>query len=287
MLKQRIITAIVLAPLALLAVFFLPLAGFSLFVALAFLIGAWEWSRFCHLTENMHRYGYVVLTALMMVLVYLALPSVLNWPLTAAVFVLPALGIGVLWWVCAVVLVLTFPRSESLWAKSLWRKAVMGWLTLLPAWLALVLIRSVDIEQNQFTGAWLICGLLGLVWAADIGGYLVGRPFGKTKLLPNVSPGKTVEGMLGGLALVFLLVLALAATLGWPSQTLLFFFAALVLTILSVVGDLTESMLKRVAGVKDSGTILPGHGGILDRIDSLTATAPLYALLVALLSGAL
>ncbi|MCH8536179.1 MAG: phosphatidate cytidylyltransferase [Alkalimonas sp.] len=287
MLKQRIITAVILAPLALLAVFFLPQPAFAAFVASAFLLGAWEWSRFCHLTARTQRIGYVGLTALFMALLYVSLPAVLNWPLTGAAVISITLWLGLVWWLLASVLVLTFPRSKSFWAKSLWLRAVMGWLTLIPAWLALLLIRSVDVEHNPFTGAWLICGLLGLVWAADIGGYLVGKPLGKTKLLPNVSPGKTVEGMLGGLAMVLLLVLALSAGLGWPSQTPMLFGAAVALTLLSVFGDLTESMLKRVAGVKDSGSMLPGHGGILDRIDSLTATAPLYALLVALLSGAL
>ena len=124
-----------------------------------------------------------------------------------------------------------------------------------------------------------------LVWAADIGGYIVGKPFGKHKLLPKVSPGKTVEGMLGGLALVALVVTVVAMLQDWPAQTPVWYIAALLLTVLSVFGDLTESMFKRAAGKKDSGAFLPGHGGILDRIDSLTATAPLFAIIVALYSG--
>ncbi|MDP4534926.1 phosphatidate cytidylyltransferase [Alkalimonas collagenimarina] len=286
MLKQRIITALVLAPLALLAVFFLPLPGFSFFVAAVVLLGAWEWSRFCHLTSHTKRMSYVAMTAALMAVLYLLLPPIINWPLTDSWLIKTVLLMGFLWWLLASALVLSFPRSKTFWAHSLWLRAVMGWLTLIPAWLALILIRSVDNIHNPFTGAYLICGLLALVWAADIGGYLVGKPLGKTKLLPNVSPGKTVEGMLGGLAMVLLLVLLLAAWLGWPPQTGILFVAAAGLTLLSVFGDLTESMLKRVAGVKDSGSMLPGHGGILDRIDSLTATAPLYALLVAILSGA-
>ena len=127
--------------------------------------------------------------------------------------------------------------------------------------------------------------MLGIVWAADIGGYFIGKPFGKRKLLPAVSPGKTLEGMLGGVAFVMLLVTAVAYYQGFPEETAVWYLAALVLTILSVFGDLSESMFKRVAGLKDSGSIIPGHGGILDRIDSLTATAPLYAVLVALIGG--
>lgn len=285
MLKQRIITAVILAPLALAAVFFLPLPAFAAFVAGAFLLGAWEWGCFCGLTGSRKRWGFVAFTGALMLATYLLLPTGLNWPYTGSALIFAVLAAGILWWGLAVVLVVSFPASQSLWSKQLWLRALMGLLTLVPAWLAIVLVRSVGIEVNPYAGAWLICGLLALVWAADIGGYLVGKPFGRTKLMPKVSPGKTIEGMLGGLGMVFLLLAAFCWYLGWPEQSPVLFVAAFVLTTLSVFGDLTESMLKRVAGVKDSGRMLPGHGGILDRIDSLTATAPLYALLVALLGG--
>ena len=285
MLKQRIITAVILAPLALAAVFFLPLAGFATFVAIAFLLGAWEWGSFCGLQHSAKRWGFVALMAAILLCLYWLLPVGLNWPYTSSALILAVLACGLLWWGLAVALVVSFPASQSLWSERLWLRALMGLLTLVPAWLGLVLVRSVGIETNPYTGAWLICGLLALVWAADIGGYLVGKPFGRTKLMPKVSPGKTIEGMLGGLLMVFALLAVFCWYLDWPTQSPVLFVAAFVLTTLSVFGDLTESMLKRVAGVKDSGRMLPGHGGILDRIDSLTATAPLYAFLVALLGG--
>ncbi|WP_166838821.1 phosphatidate cytidylyltransferase [Rheinheimera pleomorphica] len=285
MFKQRVITALILAPLALMAVFYLPLAGFAVFISAAFLLGAWEWSGFCGLPDKASRGGYVGLTAIVLALLYWQLPQQASWPLENNILLSSLLMAGVGWWLLAIVLVLTYPRSQRLWVNSDWGKALMGWLTLIPAWAAVLFIRSTDYAASSFTGAWLIFALLALVWAADIGGYIVGKPFGKHKLLPKVSPGKTVEGMLGGLALVALVVTVVAMLQDWPAQTPVWYIAALLLTVLSVFGDLTESMFKRAAGKKDSGAFLPGHGGILDRIDSLTATAPLFAIIVALYSG--
>lgn len=285
MFKQRVITALILAPLALIAVFYLPLAGFALFISAAFLLGAWEWSGLCGLASKAMRWVYVVLTALILLLLYWQLPSQIAWPLEDNVLLSSLLLAGVGWWLLAIVLVLTYPRSQKLWANSDWGKALMGWLTLIPAWAGVLFIRSTDYSVSSFTGAWLIFCLLALVWAADIGGYIVGKPFGKHKLLPKVSPGKTVEGMFGGLALVAIVVTVVAWLQDWPAQTGIWYISALLLTVLSVFGDLTESMFKRVAGKKDSGAFLPGHGGILDRIDSLTATAPLFAIIVALYGG--
>lgn len=284
MFKQRVLTALLLAPLALMAVFYLPLGGFALFVSLAFILGAWEWSGFCGLANRLARGIYTVLTAALLLTLYLLQPVALQ-TLFADTLTLTLVLAGVIWWLLAVVLVLTYPRSQRFWAGRDWLKALMGWLTLLPAWSALVFVRGLDYPQAEFTGAWLLFGLLGLVWAADIGGYVVGKPFGKHKLLPKVSPGKTLEGMLGGMALVLLLVSAVGYWKNWPSDMPYWYLAAIIITGLSVFGDLTESMFKRAAGKKDSGAFLPGHGGILDRIDSLTATAPLYALILALFGG--
>lgn len=285
MFKQRVITALILAPLALMAVFYLPLAGFALFISAAFLLGAWEWSGLCGLASNAMRGVYVILTAIIFALLYWQWPAPLHWPVEQNVLLSTLLLAGIGWWILAIVLVLTYPKSQKLWAGSDWGKALMGWLTLIPAWVAVLFIRSTDYTASNYTGAWLIFCLLALVWAADIGGYIVGKPFGKHKLLPKVSPGKTVEGMLGGLVLVALVVTVVAWLQDWPAQTGIWYVSALLLTVLSVFGDLTESMFKRVAGKKDSGAFLPGHGGILDRIDSLTATAPLFAIIVALYGG--
>lgn len=283
MFKQRVITALILAPLALCAVFYLPPLGFALFLGAAFVIAAWEWAAFCGFSSFGHKASFALGSSLWYLICYQALPLTLYWPVQTNAAAQAVLWIGIGWWLLAVLLVLSFSRSKSLWQNNKLLKALMGWLTLVPSFAALWLLRHVNYEQSTFTGAWLIFALLGLVWAADVGGYLVGKPFGKRKLMPDVSPGKTLEGMLGGLAFVLLFVTGVAATMQWPDGVVYWYLAALLLTLLSVFGDLSESMFKRVAGLKDSGSIFPGHGGILDRIDSLTATAPLFALFVALL----
>ena len=281
MFKQRVLTALILAPLALWAVFYLPLTGFAAFVSLAFLLGAGEWSGFCGLASQRVRAGYVAFTGLIMALFYAVTPF--SGQMSDNPWLLLLLVVGAIWWLVAIILVLSFPASQRLWVGRGGRRALMGWCTLLPAWAALLFIRGVDYAESSFYGAWLIFSLLALVWAADIGGYIIGKPFGKTKLLPKVSPGKTLEGMLGGLCFVLLVVTGTLVWLDWPGQLFYWYFTAVLLTVLSVFGDLSESMFKRVAGKKDSGVFLPGHGGILDRIDSLTATAPVFALLLAFL----
>jgi len=283
--KQRVLTALLLAPLALAAVFFLPLSGFAVFVAVAFLLAAYEWASFCgwqHLTAKL---SYVAVTGLGFAGCYLGLPEQLHWPIQSNLFADTLLYVGIGWWLIAVLLIVSFSQSKELWQHNTGLKAVMGFTTLIPSFAAVLLLRNVDYVQSPYTGAWLICTLLGLVWAADIGGYVIGKPFGKRKLMPAVSPGKTLEGLLGGMLFVMLLVTAIAAHRGFPQDMLVWYGAAIVLTLLSVFGDLSESMFKRVAGLKDSGSIIPGHGGIMDRIDSLTATAPLFALFVALFGG--
>lgn len=285
MFKQRLLTALVLAPLALAAVFYLPQQGFALFLAAAFLVAAWEWAAFCGWHTPMQRSSFVLGTGLWYALCYQVLPANLYWPTQTNDAAETAIWTGIIWWLIAVLMVLSFQRSQRLWADVRILKVTMGWLTLVPSFAALLLLRNVNYQQSEFTGAWLICCLLGLVWAADIGGYVIGKPFGKHKLLPSVSPGKTIEGLGGGLGFVLLFVTAVAGYLQWPDGFLLWYFAAIILTLLAVFGDLSESMFKRVAGLKDSGSIFPGHGGILDRLDSLTATAPLFALFVALFGG--
>ena len=156
---------------------------------------------------------------------------------------------------------------------------MFGWLTLLPTWVAFLVLRSYDYQTSTYHGAQLIMFLFLLVWSADVGAYFVGKSLGKRKLLPNVSPGKTLEGFLGGIVCACIMVLILGSVLSWQTaQYMTVLGVTVLITTISVLGDLNESMFKRQAGVKDSGSILPGHGGILDRIDSLTATAPIFAL---------
>jgi phosphatidate cytidylyltransferase len=183
------------------------------------------------------------------------------------------------WWALAIGLVFTYPRSAEFWTHQFLLKLIAGLLTILPFAVALLLLRSTHAAtQGIAYGGQLLLTVLAMIWAADSGAYFTGRRFGKRKLMPAVSPGKTIEGMLGGLAAAAVVALIGAWLLELSTADWGYFVLASIITVLaSVFGDLVESMFKRQAGVKDSGRILPGHGGVLDRVDSLTAALPVFA----------
>ncbi|KIU47480.1 phosphatidate cytidylyltransferase [Pseudomonas putida] len=263
MLKQRIITALILLPIALCGFFLLDGANFALFIGLVVTLGAWEWARLAGLIAQGLRVAYAVVVAGLLMLLHL-MPELAPW----------VLGVSVLWWALATWLVLTYPRTSELWASVACR-LLIGLLVLLPAWQGLVLIKHWPL------GNWLIMAVMVLVWGADIGAYFSGRSFGKRKLAPQVSPGKSWEGVYGGLALSLVITAVVGVTREWSAgELILGLFGAAVVVLVSVVGDLTESMFKRRSGIKDSSNLLPGHGGVLDRIDSLTAAIPLFAVLL-------
>ncbi|PBQ07601.1 phosphatidate cytidylyltransferase [Pseudomonas congelans] len=263
MLKQRIITALILLPIALCGFFLLTGMYFALFIGVVVVLGAWEWARLAGFAAQSMRIGYAAVVAVLLFLMYL-LPGLEPWVLVAAV----------IWWGVATFLVLTYPDSSSHWASAVC-KLVIGLLILLPAWQGLVLIKQWPL------GNWLILSVMVLVWAADIGAYFSGKAFGKRKLAPKVSPGKSWEGVYGGLVVSLGITAAVGFSRDWTiAQFIAALFGAAVIVFISVIGDLTESMFKRQSGVKDSSNLLPGHGGVLDRIDSLTAAIPVFAVLL-------
>ncbi|MCB2251144.1 phosphatidate cytidylyltransferase [Pseudomonas chlororaphis] len=263
MLKQRIITALILLPIALCGFFLLEGSAFALFIGLVVTLGAWEWARLAGFEAQAPRVAYALVVAVLLFLMHL-LPGIAPW----------ALGAAVLWWGLATFLVLTYPRSSGHWAGAA-AKLVIGLLILLPAWQGLVFIKQ------QPSGNWLIMAVMVLVWGADVGAYFSGKAFGKRKLAPQVSPGKSWEGVYGGLLLSLVITLVVGLVAGWSvGQLILGLLGAAVVVFISVVGDLTESMFKRQSGIKDSSNLLPGHGGVLDRIDSLTAAIPVFAVLL-------
>ena len=257
MLKQRIITALLLLPIALGGFFMLDGAYFALFIGAVVTLGGWEWARLAGLAAQPLRVAYAALVA----------------ALLYGLYVFPPLGDEQVL-APASLLVLGYPRSKWLF-RSLASKVLIGLLILLPAWQGLVLLKQWPL------GNYLIVAVMVLVWGADIGAYFAGRAFGKRKLAPQVSPGKSWEGVLGGLLTCLLIALAVGLYRNWGVLELaLGLVSTLLLVMVSVVGDLTESMFKREAGIKDSSNLLPGHGGILDRIDSLTAAVPLFTVLL-------
>lgn len=268
MLKSRIITALILAPIAVGGIFFLPPLGFALFTGAIITLGAWEWANLSGIENAAGRVVYALVAAAI-------LYGLLNVPFVVV------LWLALAWWFCCFLLVRSYPAGSDKWG-SIPARAVMGLFVLVPAWVGLNHLRTGGFEFGDSTNnLLLILYVFCVVWVADIGAYFAGRAFGKAKLAPRVSPGKSWAGVWGGLlavAVFALLVSSLAAA--GTGETLLLIVASLITGLVSVLGDLLESMLKRFRGIKDSSQLLPGHGGIMDRIDSLTAAVPVFALLI-------
>lgn len=262
MLKQRIITALILAPLAIWGILALSAMNFAIVMGLIFVLGAWEWARIAGVENSLGRVAYSMVLALLMLASY-----------TFAAWQNGTVLVGLLWWVIALTLVLRFPKGGAFWQRSSLGPIILGYVILLPAWVALIALQ-------QQAGPVYVLLLMLLVWGADIGAYFAGRRFGKRKLAAAVSPGKTIEGVLGGLVMSGLIGIAAAFYLNLTSVLPMFLVIVLATVLISVLGDLVESMFKRLSGIKDSGGILPGHGGVFDRIDSLTAAAPLFYLAI-------
>lgn len=262
MLKQRVITALILAPLVVAAVLLLPNHYLALIVALVVSVGGWEWARLSGIETSFLQIVYSGSLVLCLAALYYLLPSA--WVPGVMLF-------SVVWWLL-VVWRLTRYHADQQQSDRLLMRATEGFVVLLPAGLALV-----SIHRIHTTGPGLLLFVLILIWSADIGAYFAGHRWGKHKLAPQVSPGKTREGVYGAMASALLCAVFLSFWLaGSLGQSLLIVLLCLITMLASVVGDLFESLTKRLQGVKDSGQLLPGHGGMLDRIDSLTAAAPVF-----------
>lgn len=257
MLKQRFITAVIALVVLLVVLFVVPAPVAAVAFVAIILLGAWEWSGFLQASGIMVRYVYIALIASLIFLVL---------PLLSANTTL-VLQIALVWWLCALIWIFYFPTKIPLVVR--W---IGGALLLVPLYLALTILYRAGPETLLFC--------LLVVWVADSGAYFAGKTFGRVKLAPSISPGKTWEGVIGGLVAVVLLIVVRSIWLeseGIDSNLAVSVPFFLAVACLSVVGDLTVSMFKRNAGVKDSGSLFPGHGGILDRIDSVASAAPLVA----------
>jgi len=269
MLKQRLITATILIVLFLGAIFNVDTQGLGILLAVLVAAGAWEWAGLMRLSSVLLKSLYLLATVF---LLYFSFELLANPGLLKNLLIVSAL-----FWLCAL-LFLCYANATQMnikvWHISPVISGFIGILLLLPTWLALLYIHG-SLQQ----GEWFLLFLMVLIWGADSGAYFAGRAWGKNKLAVVVSPGKTWEGFAG--AMLIAVVLAIAAAVYWYSDLkpqVMFVLLCVFTVIFSVVGDLFESLFKRQAGVKDSGKLLPGHGGVLDRIDSLTAAAPIFTL---------
>ena len=266
--KQRIVSAAVLTPLVVAALLFLKTPYVAALAAGIFLFGLWEWSRLVGIDAPLRRAFYVMAN--------IALMAALPWGNAVPLFGAVSL-IGVVWWLVAMLWLLRpgFGRDASRWSTTL--KLAAGTLSIIPAWCALVLLHygnTSEVHGDANGPRWALLGLV-MVWVADSCAYAVGVRFGKRKLAPYISPGKTWIGLWGGVTGGVAVGLVGAQFVGVKQAQLPSMAALALLTVTaSVVGDLFESLMKRHSGYKDSGTLIPGHGGMLDRIDSLLAALP-------------
>jgi phosphatidate cytidylyltransferase len=261
MLKVRIVTGLILGAILLLGLFMLPRPWAVTAFGAVFSLAAWEWAGFGALKEPAARALFTVL----MVAIFWA-----SWTWTSqATHLFMVLAAACVWWVIAALWLILAPQVHRPVLALLCGVAVLA-----PAFTALG--RLVASADGFAPGPQIVLWLVMMVCAADIGAYFAGRSFGRHKLAPRVSPGKTWEGAVGGLILVCIVACAGAEYFSLPVTLAVAFGCGV--GIFSIIGDLTESMFKRAAALKDSGSILPGHGGLLDRLDSVTAAAPLYAL---------
>jgi phosphatidate cytidylyltransferase len=272
MLKIRIITALGIALVAVIVLFVIPPSAFRLFMAALLLLGTWEFSRLA----SLNTVSRGLLLALQTILLCLAF---YHWD-ELTTLALPLLTAACLCWCLMLLRLISFHPGDSAGLNYRMLSFFSALATVSFAWFALCWLRA------QVAGEWLVLLLLFIIWAADVGAYFAGRLWGRNKLAPRISPGKTREGLAGGLLLALLVAQLLAyysGSVAAPSWSLA--GITLLVALVSAAGDLFISIHKRTAGVKDSGHIFPGHGGVLDRFDSLLAGAPFFALGMVLLGN--
>lgn len=272
MLKTRVVTAVLLLAVFLPSLFFFPARAWALLIALVAGVAAWEWGALSRFGQG-RRAAYGVLVGGGCGALAFLFPALTGGEgIAVGRDAIPVYALATAFWAFIV----------PLWLRGKWQVAQswVGWLVglvvIVPAWLAIV--------QLRIPGPWALLATLAAVWIADIGAYFSGKTFGKHKLAPSISPGKTWEGAIGAGVGVLIYGFILRQVFGIGVPLPLWLLGLLALTAISIVGDLFESLLKRQVGLKDSSNVLPGHGGVLDRIDSLTSTLPAVALLWLLFS---
>lgn len=279
MLKQRIFSALILIAIVCIALFCFSPFYFALTLGAVIVLSVWEWTQFPKLQVPALRF---VIPAICGAFLFLWIYSEADYLAVGRVFRHSAellLLIAVIWWLLAVSLIALYPKSIANWGRSFVAQLVFAFATLVPFFVGVLVLRLSQYTLDPYHGVVLLLYVFVLVWAADSGAYFAGRKFGKHKLAPKVSPGKTWEGVLGGLvtAAVLAWVFLQFTQINGALPLSQFILLSVATVAISIVGDLTESMFKREAGIKDSSQLIPGHGGLLDRIDSLTAAVPFFS----------
>lgn len=265
MLKQRLLTALILAPILVLIIKLPNPIYFQILLVVVGIIAAIEWGKLAQFSKIIH---YVFFAFLCWLFIALTL-----WFMFVVQVIMPIIVLSLAWWALNLGFILRYPKSQKYWYGNVYLRALNGALLLAPSLLFLGLLQATDAHSILF--------LLLIIWSADIGAYFAGKRFGKHLLAPKISPKKTIEGVVGG---VFASMILTAILSVWFYQQIELKYLLLsgLIALMSVLGDLYISLFKRAANLKDSGAILPGHGGILDRIDSLTSAVILFVLLAML-----
>jgi len=265
-LKQRLISAAILIPAVVWATLFLPTSYFAIPIAIFLVIAAWEWARLTAINSGFAR---IIYSSLITAILFLSWSQLDN-----TGFVYSVLAIGMTWWgylfICIILSKYHHITTQRDYPILVIKGGLVGLLVLVPAWLGLLLLHA-------SYGREYVLLVLVLVWSADTGAYIFGKRFGKHKMAPAISPGKTWEGVLGGLVMAIIVALVAGRILALNiTDSMILLMLTIIMVIFSIVGDLAISIFKRSRGLKDSGNIIPGHGGILDRIDSLLAAFPVF-----------
>lgn len=276
MTRTRIAAALVMAPVAIAAILLLPTPWMMIAAAIVFLAGLWEWFDLSEVDDTLARGVLLLANLALMVAIVWASRSADGG--TLVLYQVMSM-IGIVWWLFALLWLgrFDFGSNHQTWARAL--KLAAGTLAVIPAWCALTWLHADGPNGHR----WLLAALAA-VWAADTGAYFAGRYLGRHKLAPRVSPNKTIEGLAGGVIAGTLVSTAFASYAGARAEELpRVALVAAIAVLFSIIGDLYESLLKRHVRRKDSGTLIPGHGGVLDRIDAVLAALPVFAFGKALL----
>ncbi|MBX4180874.1 phosphatidate cytidylyltransferase [Sodalis sp. CWE] len=276
MIKQRIVTSFLLIPIVIFLLFSLSLTGFSLITLAICMLSAWEWGKLAGLNSNSHKIFLTILYGIFLTLLMIFMTSTHS---SFLVWRINFISLTILFWWFIIVfcLILSYPYSSTIWRTSILLRLIFGFLTISPFFWGMLILRYHHYSTNSFIGAWWILYVMVLVWSTDTGAYIFGRTLGYYRLAPKISPKKTWEGFIGGLIT--------SATVSWlfgiyapleSKSTVALIVSSIATVLASVLGDLIESMLKREVKIKDSSRLIPGHGGILDCIDSLIAALPIF-----------